>query len=121
MIAQQLRDKFAQLEITKEDFFWDFNVSVQNYYRALKTREKKMKPTASTERINKYFDQVLRCNDIGDYRSIIPAVKPQPLKRGKKSSQNSLTNVKPKNEVLEIILENNKMILKLLNYYMEEK
>lgn len=121
MISQQLRDKFSQLEITKEDFFNDFNVSVQNYYRALKTREKKMKSTPSTERINKYFDQVLRCNDIGDYRSIVPTVKPQPLKAGKKSLQRGMTNVKPKNEVLEIIIENNKMILKLLNYYMEEK
>ena len=118
MTNQDIRNKFQKLGITKEDFFKDFNVSVQNYYRALRTREKKIKPTQTTIRINKWIDQMMRCNSISEYRMIIPGEKPKPFKTGK--VKNSLTNKKPE-ERFNIIEENNKMLLRLLNYYLEKE
>lgn len=118
MTNQDIRNKFQQLGITKEDFFKDFNVSVQNYYRALRSREKKIKPTQTTIRINKWIDQIVRCNSINEYRMIIPGEKPKPFKTGK--VKNMLTNKKPSDN-FDIILENNKALLKLINYYLDKE
>lgn len=114
MTNQEIRNKFQQIGITKEDFFRDFNVSVQNYYRALKARTKMIKPTKTTTKINKWIDQIMLANSIGQYRSIIPSIKVEKEKRIVTKT------IKPDVE-FDIILENNKMLLKLLKYYLKKE
>jgi hypothetical protein len=116
MTNQEIRNKLEEIGVTKEDFFRDFNVSVQNYYRALKARSKMIKPTQTTIKINRLFDQIMAAKTIGEYRSIIPANKIKAVR----SNEISLVNTKPSPD-FNIILENNKMLLKLLDYYLEKE
>lgn len=118
MTNQDIRNKFEQLGITKEEFFKDFNVSIQNYYRALRAREKRLKPTLTTTRINKWIDQMMQCNSISDYRAMVPGEKPKPFKTGK--VKNAITNKKPVDRY-DIILESSKTLIRLINYYLDKE
>lgn len=71
MIYQEIKDKFLQLELTKAEFYEDFDINIQFFYRTLQARYKGGHQTKSTRRINKILDHILEMNHRYEYDAFV--------------------------------------------------